>query len=56
MKKIYLHVCMLFIGILGANGQIKLNKTVADSSNYQSRSLKIDEINLVSAYYKTEWE
>ena len=43
---------MLFIGILGANGQIKLNKTVADSSNYQSRSLKIDEINLVSAYYK----
>ncbi|MGJ1322388.1 DUF3570 domain-containing protein [Sphingobacterium faecium] len=52
MKKIYLHVCMLFIGILGANGQIKLNKTIADSSNYQSRSLQIDEINLVSAYYK----
>lgn len=52
MKKIYLHVCMLFIGILGANGQIKLHKSVADSSNYQQRSLQIDEINLVSAYYK----
>ncbi len=51
MRKIYLHVIMLFLGVLGAQGQIKLKPVPADSSNYQSRKLKIDEINLVSAYY-----
>ncbi|MES2827627.1 MAG: DUF3570 domain-containing protein [Bacteroidota bacterium] len=51
MRKIYLHVIMLFLGILGAQGQIKIKPNPADSSNYQSRKLKIDEINLVSAYY-----
>lgn len=51
MKKIYLHVLMLFLGILGAQGQIKIKASPSDSSNYQSRKLKIDEINLVSAYY-----
>ncbi|WEK17764.1 MAG: DUF3570 domain-containing protein [Candidatus Pedobacter colombiensis] len=51
MRKIYLHVLMLFLGVLGANGQIKIKPTPSDTSNYQSRKLKIDEINLVSAYY-----
>lgn len=51
MRKIYLHVIMLFLGVLGAQGQIKLKSNPADSGSYQSRKLKIDEINLVSAYY-----
>lgn len=51
MRKIYLHVIMLFLGVLNAQGQIKTKNNVSDSSNYQSRKLKIDEINLVSAYY-----
>jgi len=51
MRKIYLHVIMLFLGVLGAQGQIKIKPNPADSSNYQSRKLKIDEMNLVSAYY-----
>jgi hypothetical protein len=51
MKKIYLHVVMLFLGVLGAQGQIKLKPNSTDSTGYQSRKLKIDEINLVSAYY-----
>jgi hypothetical protein len=51
MRKIYLHVLMLFAGVLGAQGQIRIKPVPADSSNYHSRRLKIDEINLVSAYY-----
>lgn len=51
MRKIYLHVLMLFLGILQAQGQIKFRPTPADTSSYQTRKLKIDEINLVSAYY-----
>lgn len=53
MRKIYLHVIMLFLGVLNAHGQIKLKPIPTDSnnSNYQSRKLKIDEVNLVSAYY-----
>lgn len=50
MKKIYLHVFMLFIGILGAQGQIKPKPNVADTT-YQKRKLSVDEVNLVSAYY-----
>lgn len=51
MRKIYLHVIMLFLGVLGAQGQIKSKPDLDGSGNYQSRKLKIDEINLVSAYY-----
>lgn len=51
MKKIYLHVIMLFLGILGARGQIKPKTPPENGSNYESRKLKLDEINLVSAYY-----
>ncbi|MBE9601677.1 DUF3570 domain-containing protein [Pedobacter sp. MC2016-24] len=52
MRKIYLHVLMLFLGVLGAHGQVKIKSNPSDTSNYQSRKLKIDEINLVSAYYQ----
>ena len=51
MRKIYLHVIMLLLGVLGAQGQIKVRPAIADSTGYQSRKLKVDEINLVSAYY-----
>lgn len=54
MRKVYLHVLMLFLGVLGAHGQIKIKATASDTTGYQSRKLKIDEINLVSAYYHQE--
>ncbi|EDM37775.1 hypothetical protein PBAL39_15159 [Pedobacter sp. BAL39] len=51
MKKVYLHVIMLFLGVLNAHGQIKVKHNPSDTGSYQSRKLKIDEMNLVSAYY-----
>lgn len=51
MKKIYLHVLLMYFGILSTYAQTRPEPAKADSSKYQSRKLKIDEINLVSAYY-----
>ncbi|TCO31145.1 uncharacterized protein DUF3570 [Pedobacter psychrotolerans] len=51
MRKIYLHVLFMYFGILGTYAQTKPTPAKIDSSNYQSRKLKVDEINLVSAYY-----
>lgn len=51
MKKIYLHVLFMYFGILGTYAQTRPEPVKEDSSKYQSRKLKIDEINLVSAYY-----
>ncbi|WP_343523846.1 DUF3570 domain-containing protein [Pedobacter sp.] len=51
MKKIYLHVLFMYFGILSTYAQTKPEPAQVDSSRYQSRKLKIDEINLVSAYY-----
>lgn len=51
MKKIYLHVLFMYFGILGTYAQSRPEPAKADSSKYQSRKLKVDEINLVSAYY-----
>ncbi|GGG97832.1 DUF3570 domain-containing protein [Pedobacter zeae] len=51
MKKIYLHVLFMYFGILSTYAQTKPEPARVDSSRYQSRKLKIDEINLVSAYY-----
>ena len=51
MKKIYLHVLFMYFGILSTYAQTRPEPAKADSSRYQSRKLKIDEINLVSAYY-----
>jgi len=46
MRKIYLGVIALYLGISASHAQ-----TTADSSNYQSRKLKLDEVNFVSGYY-----
>jgi len=51
MRKIYLHVLFMYFGILSTYAQTKPQPVKADSTRYQSRKLKIDEINLVSAYY-----
>ncbi|SFA60170.1 Protein of unknown function [Pedobacter suwonensis] len=51
MKKIYLHVLFMYFGILGTYAQSRPEPAKVDSSKYQSRKLKVDEINLVSAYY-----
>ena len=52
MRKIYLSVLALYIGILSTHAQAL--KTIDDSSNYQSRKLKVDEVNFVTAYYHQE--
>jgi hypothetical protein len=49
MRKIYLGVLALYMGILSSHAQTV--QPVKDSSNYQTRKLKVDEINFVSAYY-----
>ncbi|WP_293782898.1 DUF3570 domain-containing protein [uncultured Pedobacter sp.] len=51
MRKIYLHVLFMYFGILSTYAQSRPEPAKADSSKYQSRKLKVDEINLVSAYY-----
>lgn len=42
---------MLFLGILGVHGQIKSRIEPQDSTNYENRKLKVEDVNLVSAYY-----
>jgi len=51
MRKIYLHVLFMYFGILSTYAQTRPEPAKADNSKYQSRKLKVDEINLVSAYY-----
>jgi len=51
MRKMYLHVLFMYFGILSTYAQTRPEPAKADSSKYQSRKLKVDEINLVSAYY-----
>jgi hypothetical protein len=46
MRKIYLGVLGLYMSILASHAQ-----TAKDSTGYQARKLKVDEINFVSAYY-----
>ena len=46
MRKIYLCIVGLYLGISASFAQTK-----ADSSGYQPRKLKVDEINFVSGYY-----
>lgn len=41
----------MYFGILSTYAQTKPEPAKVDSNNYQSRKLKVDEINLVSAYY-----
>jgi hypothetical protein len=52
MRKIYLGVLMLYMGILSSHAQTQTEKqAVKDTSNYQSRKLSLDEVNFVSGYY-----
>lgn len=51
MKRLYLSVIGLYIGLISAHAQTTLQPSSRDSSLYQERKLKVDEINLVSAYY-----
>ncbi len=50
MRRICLTVVGLYIGLLTALGQT----TRPDSTQYQKRKLKVEEINLVSSYYHQE--
>jgi len=50
MRKIYLGVLALYMGILASHAQTK-EQPVKDTTNYQSRKLTLDEVNFVSAYY-----
>src|SRR5882757_404185 len=50
MRKIYLCVAALYLGIVASHAQTK-TLPVKDSSNYEARRLKIEEINIISAYY-----
>jgi hypothetical protein len=47
MKKIYLNVLALYLGLLSASAQT----TASDTSAYKPRRLAVSEVNLVSAYY-----
>ena len=50
MRKLYLGVLAMYLGVLASHAQTK-PQPVADSTSYHSRKLKIDEVNFVSAYY-----
>ena len=54
MRKIYLGVLALYLGIAASHAQTTIPPPVKDSTNYQSRKLKVDEVNLVSAYYQQD--
>ncbi|SKB48712.1 DUF3570 domain-containing protein [Daejeonella lutea] len=54
MKKVFLNVLLLFLGIVGVRGQVKSTAEPRDTTGYVSRKLKLDEVNLVSAYYHQE--
>lgn len=51
MRKLFLHIAALYLGILSTHAQTKPQTPVSDTTNYQSRKLKVEEINFVSAYY-----
>lgn len=48
MKKLYLCVALLYLGLISAYAQTN----TSDTSGYQLRKLKVDEINLISGYYR----
>lgn len=50
MKRLNLSVLALYLGILTSHAQAQ-EKQTTDTTNYQSRKLKLDEVNIVSAYY-----
>ena len=50
MRKLYLGIAALYLGIASSFAQTT-SKVVEDSTNYATRKLKIEEINIISAYY-----
>lgn len=48
MRKIYTCIAALYLGIAASYAQ---TKPTSDSSNYEARKLKVDEVNIISAYY-----
>ncbi|SKC97652.1 Protein of unknown function [Chitinophaga ginsengisegetis] len=50
MRRLNLSVLALYLGILTSHAQAQ-EKQTTDTSNYQSRKLHLDEVNIVSAYY-----
>lgn len=48
MRKLYTCIAALYLGIAASFAQ---SRPAKDTSNYQARKLKIDEINIISAYY-----
>ncbi|MFD2872906.1 DUF3570 domain-containing protein [Mucilaginibacter ximonensis] len=48
MRKIYTCIAALYLGIAASHAQ---TKPARDSSNYEARKLKVDEVNIISAYY-----
>lgn len=54
MRKIYLFVLVLYLGIIKSYAQTETQPAAGDSTNYQSRKLHVDEVNIVSAYYHQE--
>ena len=53
MRKMYLGILALYLSILSSHAQTK-STVDKDSTNYEVRKLKIDEVNFVSAYYHQE--
>jgi len=51
MKKLFLHIAALYLGILSTYGQTKSSVAVKDSSNYRMRKLRVEEIDFVTSYY-----
>jgi len=49
MRKIYLGVLAIYLCIAATHANAQ--QTAKDTTNYQTRKLKVDEINFVSAYY-----
>ncbi|TWF40621.1 uncharacterized protein DUF3570 [Chitinophaga polysaccharea] len=50
MRRLNFGILALYLGILTSQAQAQ-QKQPADTSNYQSRKLTLDEVNIVSAYY-----
>ncbi len=56
MRKLYLHIALLYLGIVTAHAQVAKPEIDRDTtkSSYQLKKLTLDEINFVSGYYHQE--
>lgn len=51
MRKIYLHIALLYLSIVSCYAQTKPKAVYVDSTNYKQRKLRLEEVNFVSSYY-----